>query len=62
MTRSSCDPRTLAVLCSTALLPVKSLLLPTSSLLTPSVAYLSISCSHCLTLAKVSVRASQDLQ
>lgn len=45
---------TLATLCSTAFLPVKSLLFPTKSLLTPSVAYRSISCSHCLTLAKVS--------
>jgi hypothetical protein len=30
-------------------------LLPTSSLLTPSVAYLSISCSHCLTLLNESI-------
>lgn len=43
-----------ATVYSTTFLSAMSLLLPTSSLFTPSVAYRSISCSHCLTFAKVS--------
>ena len=46
---------TLATVYSTTFLSAISLLFPTSSLLTPSVAYLSISCSHCLTLLKLSM-------
>lgn len=48
------DFLTFAAVYSTTFLLVKSDLLPTRSLLTPSDAYLSISCSHCLTLVKVS--------
>lgn len=46
--------RTFAAACSTTFLATRSFLFPTSSLLTPSTAYRSISCSHCLTLVKVS--------
>ena len=46
---------TFATVYSTTFLSDISLLFPTSSLFTPSVAYLSISCSHCLTLLKESM-------
>jgi hypothetical protein len=46
---------TFATVYSTTFLSDISDLLPTSSLLTPSVAYLSISCSHCLTLLNESI-------
>ena len=46
---------TFATVYSTTFLSAISLLFPTSSLLTPSVAYRSISCSHCLTLLKLSM-------
>lgn len=46
---------TLATVYSTTFLSAISLLFPTRSLLTPSVAYLSISCSHCFTLLKLSM-------